>query len=42
MPMRPAVPTAAASQVDRSSQVLPGAATCRGDSLQMGHEPEQH
>ena len=33
MPVRPAVPTATASQVDHGSQLLPGAATCQGDLL---------
>ena len=40
MPVRPAVPTAAASQIDRCSQVVPGAATCQGDLLQMGHQDQ--
>ena len=40
MPMQPAVPTAASSQVDCCSQVLPGAAMCQGDLLQMGDEDQ--
>ena len=40
MPLQPAVPTATASQVECCRQVLPGAAMCQGDLLQMGREDQ--